>query len=127
MIKKKNKALKKLRQNNGETLIETLMGVMIACLAMAALVTCITTAVNLIRDSKVRMAAYYDANNHVAVQGAEADAEGTLVIKNAQDQVVELIEGHDQYDIEYFINQKDDRVVSFRKAVADDNADGNDD
>ena len=118
-MSKKNTIKKKLRSIQGETMIETLIGVMISCLAMAALVTCITTATNLIRDSKINMAAYYDANNHVAAQDGTADAAGTLVIRDAENHNQELIEGHEKYDVEYYVNQKKNVVVSFRKVEAD--------
>ena len=66
---------KKKRSRQGETLTETLIAVLIAALAMAGLVTFITTSTRLIHQTKVKMAEYYSANNLVAEKAAEAKVE----------------------------------------------------
>lgn len=55
----------KLRSRSGETIAETLIGVLIAALALTMLAGAISASLNVITTSETKMNAYYDENEKV--------------------------------------------------------------
>ena len=58
--------MKKLRSNKGESIAETLISLLIACVALIMLAGMITAATKLVSKSKTSMQDYYTENNSVA-------------------------------------------------------------
>lgn len=75
---------KKLRQQRGESIAETLIGLLISSLALLMLAGAITTATRIITQSKNVMRNYYEKNNDM-IEEKNSGSSGTLVLseKNA--------------------------------------------
>ena len=58
-----NRLLKKAKSTVGESISETLVAVLIGSIALIMLASMITTAKNLVDQSRVKLNAYYSANN----------------------------------------------------------------
>lgn len=63
---KTHRILKKLKSKNGESLGEVLIALLIAALALTMLASVISSASNMISNSKEKMTLYYGATNDVA-------------------------------------------------------------
>lgn len=78
-MKNKNKLIKKLNNDSGETLVETLASLLIITLSIALLVMTVAVCGRMITSSKESMNQYYAAGNNVAA-ATEVSATGTVTI-----------------------------------------------
>lgn len=115
-------AMNKLRNRRGETMVESLIAVLIASLAMAGLAGMVASSTKMIRDSRTRLEAYYSANNAVAEQKVSAAAdEGSFgfkeVFANGTSQAIVLTdEDEARLSVHYYLNDTvATQVVSFGK------------
>ena len=65
----KKQIIKKLNQQSGESLAETLVALLIAALALVMLASMISSTTRIVTRSKETMSSYYNENNLVAEQG----------------------------------------------------------
>ena len=65
----KKQIIKKLNQQSGESLAETLIALLIAALALVMLASMISSTTRIVTRSKETMSSYYNENNLVAEQG----------------------------------------------------------
>ncbi len=65
------RSLKKLRSRSGETIAETLVGVLIAALALTMLAGAISASLNVITTSETKMNEYYGKNEDLAAPAKE--------------------------------------------------------
>jgi len=75
----KKRIVRKLKNNSGESIAETLVAVLIAAFALLMLAGTINTASNLITNSKNRLKVYYDENNRLA-SGTVGDSRNTITM-----------------------------------------------
>ena len=71
---------KKLRSKKGETLVETLIAVLICCLALAALSTVMSSAGNMMKTSADKLDAYYVCNESLSYPNGQSGREGTVTV-----------------------------------------------
>lgn len=71
---KGNRAMRKLRNNAGETIAETLVALLISALALVMLAGAISSTANMIKTSDSKMAKYYTNDRKLAEQ-LSGDAE----------------------------------------------------
>ena len=92
----------------GETLIEALASILIACLAVLMLLTYVGASKNLIDKSDKKMNEYYDKNNSLNLRG-ESDGEGKISFSNA------IVVDKKDVVVEYFVNDtyENNKVVVF--------------
>ena len=117
---------KKLKGNEGESLAEVLIALLIAALALTMLASVISSAARIITQSKKTMSDYYAANGELTTR-SHAEANNALtgsgeltvnvLLKDAEDKYnsANLISSTESLDVTYYFN----KVVSIR------NADGN--
>ena len=104
--------LKKLRSNNGESLVEVLISVLISSLALIMLAAMIRGATNAVLTSEKTMHAYYDESVVLSEQ-ADAEKAGTFTVNIKSGETV--ISGTNaNYFIDDEINGID--VISYKKA-----------
>lgn len=68
-----SKYMKKLRNQSGETIAETLLALLISALALVMLAGAIGTASRVVTTSEKTMQAYYLTNNDLATPGVSSD------------------------------------------------------
>ena len=71
---------KKFRSQKGETLVETLIAVLICSLALAALATVMSAAGNMMKTSADKFDAYYDCNESLSHPDGQSGEEGTVTV-----------------------------------------------
>lgn len=77
----KNRFRKKLRSQRGDSLSETLVALLVGCLALVMLAGAITTSASLVTRSREKMQEYYAANNAIVSGGsAEGVTSGTVTV-----------------------------------------------
>lgn len=97
----KGRIARKLKSRAGESIAETLIGMLIASLALVMLAGSISTATRLILTSKDRMDEYYAADGDMAKQTGEA---ATIEITLEGGGVEQIIDGVDCYGNDKFEN-----------------------
>lgn len=83
MKKMKKKALRKLKSRTGESLVEVLVSLLIAALALTMLASTIATSSKIITQSKDKMEDYYDQNNAMAGQSQDGALTAALTISGS--------------------------------------------
>ena len=80
-------ARQRLANNSGETLVETLVSVLIGALALLMLATAISTAVDMVKTSKGRLESFYLAENDMiqSVGSVVPDTPMTFSVPVARD------------------------------------------
>lgn len=105
----KGRIARKLKSRAGESIAETLIGLLIASLALVMLAGSISTATRLILTSKDRMDEYYAADGAMAKQTDDPDA---IRITLEGGGVKQIIDGVDCYSNDKFENMP---VYSYMK------------
>ena len=116
---KKNFIRKKLSSRRADSIVETLVAILVAALALAILAGMISTASRLIMESQSALDAYYAESNRLTAQSGDADGTGYVIVKNYTEQdKVNLILGESASGnpVNLFINKesRDDSVISYR-------------
>lgn len=73
----------KLKNKKGETLVETLIAVLVCCLAMAALSSIMASAGNMMSTAEKRYEAYYARNSVLSNPEGESGTAGTVTVTSA--------------------------------------------
>lgn len=96
---------KKLKNKKGETLVETLIAVLICCLAMAALSSVMASAGNMMHSAEEHYEAYYARNSVISNPGSESGTSGTVAVTSAGTPL-KLSPDADAggIDVEYYVN-----------------------
>ena len=101
---------KKLRSKKGETLVETLIAVLICCLALAALSTVMSSAGNMMKTSADKFDAYYVCNESLSYPNGQSGKEGTVTVSLKKGSVTTQIPlgpsetGVTTIPVTYFVN-----------------------
>lgn len=105
-VRKGLKAAKlKILSNEGETLTEVLVSLLIAGLALAMFAGMIQASVNIVDSSEAKMQEYYTANNNLALKTIPEATGGTVSLTKGTD-TYNLFPGSPGVDVDYFINDK---------------------
>ena len=98
-----------LKSKKGETLIETLVSLLIGCAAILIMFNYINSAKSLIEETDKTMSDYYDKNNEIISQGIEADSKGTVSFSKA------IIPGENNISVNFYVNDvyKTNKVVMY--------------
>lgn len=107
----KDGIIKKIKNNAGETIGETLIALLIAALALTMLAGALSSATSIILRGKTAMQEYYEANNRLAerIDAAKtgtltvtiADKAGALGSSSSEDEIEMTVE-----DVPYYSNDE---------------------
>lgn len=76
---KRNRIIKKIKSQSGESIIETMTAVLIAAMAMTMLAGAIMSGMRIIGESRAKMDTYFQAANAISSgSSSSASEEGTL-------------------------------------------------
>jgi len=131
MKRMKERILKKLRGNSGESLAEVLIALLIAALALTMLASVISSTAKMLTRGKLKMSEYYKANEVVAAQkdaAPAADEPGaptpeppkytTFTLNDESDATTEYyLFDSSKNSVSYYENDKagdDNKVVSYK-------------
>ncbi len=130
MKRMKERILKKLRGNAGESLAEVLIALLIAALALTMLASVISSTAKMLTRGKLKMSEYYTANEVVAAQkdaapaADEPDAPApvqpkyTFTLNDESDATTEYyLFDSSKNSVSYYENDKagdDNKVVSYK-------------
>lgn len=124
------KVKSKLKQNNGETLSEALIAMLVSVLGMVLLASAITTATNLVITSKKKMQSYWSAERTMILNsdGKELTESyspniGTIQIMNEMGtKVIPLTDKSDPSIMVKYVTSRfgsKDRIIIFNKYAPD--------
>ncbi len=109
---------RKLKQNNGETLIEVLVSLLIICLCLLMLSYSIDSSVKVIKSANEKMDEYYKKNNILAdgLNGDEYE-DGTITFKNGNSNCVLVLGTSSTINVTYYINDafSSNEVIAYLK------------
>ena len=108
------KLKKKLKSQTGETISETLVGVLISSMALVMLAAAITSSLSAITRSKNKLDDYYKANeapDGVVRMSGSPSGTGTITITDESGTKI------DDYTVDYFMNDEFSTtpVVAYKK------------
>lgn len=109
---------KKLKSNNGESIAETLIALLVAALGILLLATMIQTSSSLITSSNKKMREYVDNENNIIEKTVESDTQvGQVSIKDGTETLkFNRSESTTSVDIYYFeMDYGNKTVISFKK------------
>ena len=94
----------------GETLVETLVSLLISSLALLMLATMVSASAYTIKKSNDRINKYYESNNDISSLSGTVEA-GTIKItlKDESNNVYEVIT-----DVPYYNNSEDSKVIRYK-------------
>lgn len=120
------RAIARTASQQGETLVETLVSLLIGGLALLMMAVAISAAVNMVSDSGDSMADYYTDSNAIALASSSAGVEtasGTVQLVNSAGNAIDVKAGQAaEQDVTYIVGDAaGKKVVSY---VADDGATG---
>lgn len=96
---------RKLKSTAGESLVEVLVSLLIAALAILLLGQTLDVSVNMVRRSGEAMEDYYAANNVLAARGWDDSAKAVAVVTWADsNEVVDLGVG-EELNVSYCVNE----------------------
>ena len=113
------KMIKRIKNNHGESLTETLVAILVAGLAMALLSGMISTSVKLTSNSSRDIGRYYDQDKEVALKedAGKLEGAGTLIIQEKNGETTYNI-GKNSISVNYYMNTNATKkpVISYKKA-----------
>lgn len=107
-----NKLIIKTKNSSGETLAETLVGLLIAALATAMLASMITASKRMITNSMSTMKEFYSGENILVSQNASAvpayvsTASGDVLVKDESENSYQIIPGLSSFKVNYYVNNR---------------------
>lgn len=116
--------IRKLSRNNGESIAEVLIAVLISSFALVMLATMLTSTMKLVAKSKTKTENYSkEGNKLVEMDAADKYADGTVAMYLGDDEFAPKCSLSDDddasdIDVEYFLNEESGWhvVVSYKKA-----------
>ena len=110
------KLFQKLNSCRGESIGEVLVALLISALALVMLAGMISASSRMITKSKTELKEYYDANAALNSESSSGiDGAVSLKTSGGTNTSVKLVPGAEQISVQYFVNSKDGRVVSYKK------------
>ena len=92
----------KIRNRDGESIIEVLVSLLISVLSLAMLVTMITTSTKITKASEDKMKEYYDASLTVSKMAVDSgDGTCSLILTNDNDETEKY-----PYTVNYYVNNE---------------------
>lgn len=113
---KKQKIVRCLRSDKGETLVELLFSLLITSLAMVILATMIVASTKVIERGKVVIKEYAQAENDIVQQGSP-DAPGKVTFKvNGTGQKLSDYDSDTEINVSYYVNEKlgRNKVITYK-------------
>ena len=110
--------MKRLRSKRGETIAETLIALLISCVALIMLANMIDSGSRLVMDSEDRMDEYYSQNNGIAAGNSdEAGDSGSAKITITKDNSSGTSTTIKEVDVNYYINNSlgNTSVVAYKE------------
>lgn len=115
--------IKKLKNQNGESIAEVLIALLISSFALVMLATMLTSTMKMVTASKIKSENYTKEGNKLAVMSEEDKyAEGTVAMYSGDDALAAKYtlsdNGEEDIPVEYFINEESGKntVVAYKKA-----------
>lgn len=110
------KLRQKLHSNSGESLIESLVAVLISALSITFLVTAIVSSTKITAQSRKAMDEYYSANDEVIIQSGEG-TDGTMALTSSGYYVkITPEQENDRIRVRFYTNDRlrDVKVTSYK-------------
>lgn len=96
---------RKIADEKGETLIETLAAVLICCLALAALASVMLSAGKVMSSSGAKLESYYSCNEVLSNPGDEPGESGKVRVRLGGTEIKLSPESEaDGYAVEFYVN-----------------------
>ena len=112
----KKKIIGKLSGQGGETIVETLIALLISALALMMLAGAVNAGMRLVENSRAHMETYYQENNSLAARAA-GSASGSLTVS-----VTDLLPktGDADITVNYWVNDHFSKtpVVAYQQSVS---------
>ena len=106
-----------LKNSRGESLVETLVAILVGALAMTLLASMIVTSTRLTQESSKTIDEYYASNNLVAAKSddGKVTGEGTIVLNDKDGFPKYLRSDGSDVKVEYYVNNADSKnpVVAY--------------
>lgn len=105
----------KTKKNSGESLIETMISILICVLGVLAVTTAIVQSGKMTAKGNEKLNSYYEQNNELTEQSSPSET-GTVSIEQNGNKTVIVPEDEEDYEVEYFINDVlgGSEIISYR-------------
>lgn len=112
----------KLSGSAGETLVETLVALLLSSIALVMLAGAVNSSARIVKRSRAALMRYYDRNESAhgvikTVHGCGTEVPGGITLEDAEDASYGGLEPH-SFDAEYFVNDvlgdtDDKKVIAY--------------